>query len=183
VGNSGLEGISYDARNGGSFVTVKQEAPEDILAGTLSFAANVAGTSAMTQLFNPALLGLSTLSDVQTLSSVDALVGTAGADNLLVLSLGSQKLLEVTRTGVIKSSLDLSTISPHNAIEGVTVDQNGTIYLVAEQEQDGSVATALARSRLYVLSSPVPEPEGLALMAVGLAALGFTARRKQRPTA
>jgi len=173
VGNSGLEGISYDARNGGSFVTVKQEAPEDILAGTL----------AMTQLFNPALLGLSTLSDVQTLSSVDALVGTAGADNLLVLSLGSQKLLEVTRTGVIKSSLDLSTISPHNAIEGVTVDQNGTIYLVAEQEQDGSVATALARSRLYVLSSPVPEPEGLALMAVGLAALGFTARRKQRPTA
>jgi uncharacterized protein YjiK len=177
VGNSGLEGISYDPRNGGSFVTVKQEGPEDILAGTLTFA-NGGGVATMSQLFNPTLLGLSTLSDVQALATVDALAGTAAADNLLILSLGSQKLLEVTRTGLILSSLDLSAISPHNAIEGVTIDEKGVIYLVAEQEQDGSTLTP--HSRLIELTAAVPEPEtyGLALTALGV--LGVAARRQKK---
>jgi uncharacterized protein YjiK len=130
VGNSGLEGISYDPRNG-SFVTIKQESPEDIQAGTLSFAGGAGGTAHMQQLFDPALMGLTTLSDVQTLSPVDALAGRAAADNLLVLSLGSKKLVEVNRQGQVLSSFDLSTVLPHNAIEGVTVDEKGTIYLVA----------------------------------------------------
>jgi uncharacterized protein YjiK len=38
VGNNGMEGISYDARNGGSFVTIKQVSPENIQAGSLTFA-------------------------------------------------------------------------------------------------------------------------------------------------
>lgn len=178
VGNSGLEGISYDPRNG-SFVTIKQELPQDIQAGNLTFASGSGGTSTMAQLFDPTLLGLSTLSDVQTLSPVDALAGTAAADNLLILSLGSRKLLEVTRTGLIKSSLDLSAISPHNAIEGLTIDNHGVIYLVAEQEQDGSVATASARSRLIELS-PVPEPESYALALVALGLFGVITRRGRK---
>lgn len=177
VGNDGMEGISYDPRDG-SFVTIKQDIPEDILAGTLTFAA-AGGTSTMTNLFNPSLMGLSTLSDVQTLSPVDALTGTAAADNLLILSLGSHMLIEVDRLGNVKSSFDLSNVLLHNAIEGVTVDQYGTIYLVAEQEQDGSVAVADARSRLIVLTAPVPEPESYAMLLAGLALLGFTARRKR----
>jgi uncharacterized protein YjiK len=179
VGNSGMEGISYDARNGGSFVTIKQEAPQDILGGTLSFAAG-GGVANMTQMFNPSLLGVSTLSDVQTLSGVNSLVGTTAADNLLFLSLGSNRLVEVTRAGVIKSSLDLAGIVPHNAIEGVTIDEKGVIYLVAEQEQDGSIATELARSRLIVLTAPVPEPETYAMLLAGLGLLGFVARRRKQ---
>lgn len=114
VGNSGIEGISYDPRNGG-FVTVKQESPQNIYAGSLTFGAATGGppatltkdgtspkgggTSTMTQLFDPALMGLLTLSDVQTPSPITALAGSAAENNLLVLSLGSRRLIEVDRPG------------------------------------------------------------------------------------
>ncbi len=131
----------------------------------------------MVQLFDPTLMGLSTLSDVQTLSYVNALLGTPAADNLLVLSLGSKKLIEVNRSGQVLSSFDLSNTLPHNAIEGVTVDENGTIYLVAEQIQDGTQGLNHA-SQLIVLTAPVPEPETYAMMFAGLGLLGFMTRRK-----
>jgi PEP-CTERM putative exosortase interaction domain len=136
----------------------------------------------MTPLFDPALLGLSTLSDVQTLSPVDALAGTAAADNLLILSLGSRRLVETDRSGHIFSSFDLSGVLPHNAIEGVTVDELGTIYLVAEQVQDGSNVgiDANPKSQLIVLSAPVPEPGTYAMMAAGIALVGVAARRRRR---
>jgi len=181
VGNSGMEGISYDARNGGSFVTIKQEAPEDILGGTLTFGANGSGVATMSQLFDPSILGLSTLSDVQTLSSVTSLSGTSGMDNLLLLSLGSKMLVEVNRQGQLISSFDLSSVVPHNAIEGITIDENGTIYLVAEQEQDGSVALEDARSKLIILSSnitAVPEANSLGMLLAGLGLMSFVMRRR-----
>lgn len=178
VGNNGMEGISYDPRGAGSFVAIKQQDPQDILAGNLSFAAGLAGVSNMTTLFDPALMGLATLSDVQTLSPVDALAGTAAADNLLVLSLGSRKLVEVTRTGQVLSSFDLSGVLPQNAIEGVTVDEKGTIYLVAEQIQDG-ILPPNPQSQLIVLTAAVPEPETWGMMLAGLGLLGAAARRRQ----
>lgn len=76
------------------------------------------------------------MSDIQTLSPVAHLVGSSAADNLLVLILGSRRLIDVTRTGEIKSSFDLTNILAHNGIEGVTVDEKGNIHLVAEQLQD-----------------------------------------------
>lgn len=177
VGNNGLEGISYDPRNGGSFVTVKQAGPQDVLAGNLTFSNGVGGTSTMSNLFNPALLGVSTLSDVQTLSPVDSLIGSAAEDNLLIYSLGSKKLLEVNRLGDVLSFFDFTNILPNNAIEGVTVDQFGTIYLVAEQNQTSGAPFGSA-SKLIVLAAPVPEPETYAMLLVGLGLMGFVARRK-----
>lgn len=178
VGNDGLEGISVDPRNG-SFVMVKQDVPEDIRAGTLTFGANLSGVANTSTLFDPTLMGVSTLSDVQTLSPVDALAGTAAADNLLVLSLGSRKLLEVNRLGQTLSSFDLSNVLPHNGIEGVTVDEKGNIYLVAEQIQDG-FGPANPQSQLIVLSAmPVPEPESYAIALAGLGLLGVLSRRKK----
>jgi hypothetical protein len=116
-----------------------------------------------------ALFGVNSFSDVQTLAPIDALTGTAAADNLLVLSLDSRKLIEITRGGVVKSELNLSALTTQ-AIEGVTVDHLGKIYLVAEHA--GSQP-----SQLFVLT-PVPEAETYALMLAGLGLLGLARRRK-----
>ena len=164
-----MEGISFDPRDG-SFVAVKQASPQMVLTGTLAFEADLdGGPSAMGTLFSASsLFGLSSLSDVQTLSPVDALAGTPAADNLLLLSLGSKRLVEVNRSGQVLSSLDLSAFTP-NDIEGVTIDELGRIYLVAEDSGFG-------QSRLLVLTA-VPEPATWAMWLVGLAAVGATRRQ------
>lgn len=172
VGNVGTEGISYDARDG-SFVTVKQDSPQSLLAGSLSFSAT-GGVSGMSTLFSGvSLFGLNSLSDVQTLSAVDSFAGTAAADNLLVLSLDSHRLVEINRAGEVLGSLDLAGITTQ-AIEGVTIDEKGTIYLVAED-------SGTPNSRLIVLS-PVPEPESWGMLLGGLTLIAAATRRlrKQR---
>ena len=169
--NSGMEGIRFDPRDG-SFVAVKQTNPQMVLTGTLAFEADAdGGPSAMTTLFSASsLFGLTSLSDVQTLSPVDALAGTAAADNLLLLSLGSKRLVEVSRSGQLLSSLDLSAFTP-NDIEGVTIDELGRIYLVAEDSGFG-------QSRLLVLTA-VPEPATWALWLTGVAGLAALRRRSR----
>jgi uncharacterized protein YjiK len=174
VGNIGIEGISFDPRDG-SFVSVKQDNPQAVLAGRLNFAVG-GGTSTMAPLFDAdALLGVNSLSDVQVLSPIDVLAGSAAADNLLILSLDSRRLIEVDRSGSVLSSVDVSGLTTQ-ALEGLTVDENGVIYLVAEDSGTGT-------SRLFVLTStaPIPEPGSVALMLAGLAALGWRVRRTARP--
>lgn len=173
VGNVGTEGISFDPLTG-KFFSVKQDNPVQVREHTLNFGVG-GGTATNNVLFSgtSSVFGLNNLADVQTLSSVDALVGTAAADNLLLLSLDSRKLVEVDRgTGTVLSQFDLSGVTTQ-AIEGVTIDELGTIYLVAEDS--GSPA-----SRLFVLStSPVPEPESVALVAAGLVTCLVLRRRQQ----
>lgn len=176
VGNNGFEGMSYDPRDG-SFIAVKQQVPQDVLAGGLTFAGGTGGVSTMANLFDPALLGVASLSDVQTLSLVDALAGTPAADNLLFLSLGSRRLVETDRLGNVLSTLDLTSLLPSNAFEGVTVDEHGNIYLVAEHAQDG---TELNGSSKLVVLAPVPEPEAYVLTLAGLGVLALASRRTRR---
>jgi hypothetical protein len=151
-------------------VSVKQDTPQAILAGSLSFA-QTGGVSTMAPLFDPALLGLESLSDVQTLSPVNAFMAQPAADNLLILSLDSRRLVEVDRSGAILSSFDLSTVTAQ-AIEGITVDEHGTLYLVAEDSGFGN-------SRLFVLT-PVPEPETYTMMLLGLGLLAGKLRGRIR---
>jgi hypothetical protein len=125
----------------------------------------------MTQLFNPGLLGLASLSDIASVAAIDALAGAPAEDNLLILSLDSRRLVETTRTGTILSSFDLAGVTTQ-AIEGVTIDENGIIYLVAEGADD-------VRSRLIALA-PIPEPETYALMLLGLAAVVWRVRQRSR---
>lgn len=172
VGNVGTEGISFDAATG-QFYSVKQDNPAELRVSTLNFA--VGGGSATTSVLysgTASLFGLNSLSDVQTLSSVDALIGTAAADNLLVLSLDSKMLIELDPgTGQVLGSLNLAGITSQ-AIEGVTVDHRGTIYLVAEDSGTGN-------SRLFVMSAPVPEAETWAMMLAGLGLVGVMAARRR----
>ena len=137
-------------------------------------AAGAAGTARITQLFNAAPMGPPTLSDIQTLSAVEWLVGTNAADKLRVLRLGSRRLIEVTRTGKIDSSFDFVNILAHNGIEGVTVGAKGNINLVAEQLQHAfAVGISNPQSQLIVLTAPVPEPATCALMLAGLGLVAF----------
>jgi len=170
VGNVGTEGISYDPRDG-RFWSVKQDNPAELRVATLNFAVG-GGSATSTTLFSGAssLFGLNSLSDIAVLGGVDRLVGTTAADNLLILSLDSTKLIEVDRNGNTLSSFNLGSVTSQ-AIEGVTIDEKGTIYLVAEDSGTGN-------SRLITLTSPVPEPTSLALMAGGLALIGWRARRR-----
>lgn len=167
VGNVGTEGISFDPRDG-SFYSVKQDNSAQLRKSTLNFATGF-GTTSTTTLFSGAssLFGLNSLSDVQTLSSIDGLAASAAADNLLILSLDSKKLAEVSPfTGQVLSSFDLSNVTAQ-AIEGITVDHLGNIYLVAENN-----GTSSPNSRLFVLT-PTAVPVPGAVWLFGSALIGF----------
>lgn len=175
VGNLGTEGISVDPVTG-KFYSVKQDSPAELRVSTLNFATGF-GTATTTTLFSGSsgLFGLDSLSDVQTLSGIDGL-DAADAGNLLVLSLDSRRLAEVDpATGSVLGMFNLASLTPQ-AIEGVTVDELGNIYLVAED-------TGTGNSRLLVLSpSPVPVPAAVWLLGSGLAGLAGVARRRRQRT-
>ncbi|MFO0828525.1 MAG: SdiA-regulated domain-containing protein [Phycisphaerales bacterium] len=125
VGNVGLEGISFDPL-ADNYVLVKEKQPQGAYVATLDWSIPA---GSMTDLFVPNL-GVADLSDVQVLSTVPSLVGTADQNNLLILSQESRKLLEVTRAGDVLSSFDFTTIA--SDAEGVTIGPDGTIYVVGE---------------------------------------------------
>jgi uncharacterized protein YjiK len=177
VGNVGTEGISYDSRDG-SFYSVKQDNPAQLRKSTLNFAVG-GGTASTSILFSgpnsaSSLFGLNSLSDLQTLSSVNSLANSAAADNLLILSLDSKKLAEVSPfSGQLISSFDLANLTTQ-AIEGVTVDHLGNIYLVAENN-----GTSFPNSRLFVLT-PTAVPVPGAVWMFGSALLGMLGLRRRK---
>lgn len=168
VGNIGIEGISFDPRDG-SFVTVKEKTAQEVNLNAISF--GTPGSATIGSLFTPNL-GVLDLSDVQVLATVPSLLGGAEEDNLLILSQESSTLLEVARDGSILSSLYLGTLSGN--IEGVTIDADGVIYLTAEE------SNAIAGSTLFVLTQPPAVPVPASLPLLGSALGGLLALRWRR---
>lgn len=168
TGNTGLEGASYDRVSGDIFL-VKEKAPQALYQASWDRASHTATVNDLIARANPfsRLFGTLDLADVQVLSSVPALQGTAWADRLLVLSQETPRLMVVGRDGQVFSQFDLSGLA--GDIEGVTIDDLGTIYLVGETPA------------LYVLSATVPavpEPSSIALLLAGVAvAAGCRFRR------
>jgi len=173
IGNEGLEGVSWD-RHTGDFYAIKETNDQKIwhLTGV-----DFAGNGTVEELFDPALLGLRSLSDISVLSNSDAFFGTAFGDNLLILSATSEMLLEVTKAGEILSRFDLSDI-PVETIEGVTVDNLGNIYLAGENSLVG-LGSGLIKLKRNEVAAAVPEPATWAMMLGGLGLVGGAMRRRK----
>ena len=125
VSNIGLEGICFDPLSG-KYVTVKEKTPQAVTEATI----NWGGPSAtVIDLFTPNL-GVLDLSDVQVLTTVPSLIGTADQDTLIIYSQESQRLMEVSRTGQVLSTFSFIGIATD--AEGVTIGPDGVIYVVGE---------------------------------------------------
>ncbi|OYW46159.1 MAG: hypothetical protein B7Z08_01450 [Sphingomonadales bacterium 32-68-7] len=181
AGNSGLEGIAYN-RVTGDYFGVKERQSETIWK--ISGANFGTETASVSTLFNAeALPGMDRLSDVAVLSN-SRFWNQPFGENLLILSGRSFKILEVTQTGTVVGSLDLSgfksLVDPRNTggkFEGLTLDEEGNIYLVSDDGDN----TIDPQSFLVKLgySAPVPEPETWALMILGFGLIGGAMRRRR----
>ena len=128
VGNAGIEGLSYDPLTG-RFIMVKEKTLQAVYDATLDFAGNTASVAELVPPANPfaQIFGTADLSDVQVLTTVQSLRGTADQNNLLIYSQESSRLLEVSRSGRILSQSDFCAIA--GDAERATIDGNGILFI------------------------------------------------------
>lgn len=141
IGNIGLEGVSNDPETGG-FIVVKEIEPEGIFQTGINWETGVATngsptTEESTNLFDPALAGTKDFSDVFALASLKSLSGTEKS-HLLIISQESGRIVNVDRSGHVSSTLTLVRDAgnpltiPEQTDEGVTMDEEGNLYVVNE---------------------------------------------------
>jgi uncharacterized protein YjiK len=175
-GNTGLEGVAYDPVTNTLWGT-KEQAPitiyqtSDISAGTNVTVSNPFPGNRFSR------AGINSMSDIYMLASSSAFaLDDPRRLNLFILARDSKVILEMTREGDLVSKLDISFLG-RSTIEGITMDDQGNIYLVAEQMANGVGNDG--KSALYVLSA-VPEPSTYALIGIASlgAILGYVRKRK-----
>ena len=122
---------------------MKEKQPAGIFQTSINFATGTASNGSpttvnATNLFDPAKLGLLDFADVFALSNVASLAGRPDSGNLLVLSQESGKLVETDRAGNVLSTLVIASDAGNplsiadQQHEGVTMDDQGNLYLVNE---------------------------------------------------
>jgi len=135
VGNTGLEGVSYD-RPRGEFILMQEKDPESIFKTSIDFLSGP--LPGWTDLFDPALASLADFSDVFALSNLRFLAGAPEESHLLVISQESGQIVQIDRAGTVHSRLTI-TAPPGNflsvadmTMEGATMDEEGLLYVVNE---------------------------------------------------
>ncbi len=142
IGNVGTEGLSYDPYSSG-FICVKEISPIGLFQTGVDFTAGTATngsatTTNSTNLFDPALLGMSDTADVFALSNLPSLSGKAQEGNLLVLSQENGRVVNVDRSGTVSSTLNIAAVVGDTLSvadmqhEGLTMDRDGVLYIVNE---------------------------------------------------
>jgi uncharacterized protein YjiK len=142
IGNTGIEGITFDPLTGG-FVLVKEKDPESIFLTAIDFNAGTATNGSPTatssiDLFNPALANLADFSDVFALSNLPSLNGQSDVSHLLVISQESGQIVNIDRSGAVSSRLTIVADAgsvlgvPDMTMEGLTMDRDGNLYVVNE---------------------------------------------------
>jgi uncharacterized protein YjiK len=142
IGNVGTEGLSYDPLTSG-YIVLKETTPIGVFQTGVDFAAGTAtngsaSTVNSTNLFDPALMGLTDVADVFAMSNIPSLSSLPLYNNLLVLSQENAKIVNIDRSGVIANSLTIVS-DPGNPLdvanqqhEGLTMDRDGILYVTSE---------------------------------------------------
>ncbi|RYD45897.1 MAG: hypothetical protein EOP85_08485, partial [Verrucomicrobiaceae bacterium] len=140
--NTGTEGLSWDPLTGG-FVVLKEKAPIGVFHTMVDFASRTATNGSSTtvnseNLFDTTLLGMTDVADVFTFSNLPAMAGMPHEGNMLVLGQEDARVVNISRSGVIHSTLNITAdpgdtvSSPNMQHEGITMDRDGNIYVVNE---------------------------------------------------
>jgi uncharacterized protein YjiK len=169
AGNSGLEGVAWDPINQ-TIWGVKETSPMGIFEMS-----NVGGggQSMLTTPFHSRFLtnaGLTDIADIYIMAACAAFgVDDPRRMNILILSQEDNVILEMTRQGQVVDRLDISSIGRHT-IEGITMDDEGNIYLASEGNPTAPIGSPQKGSGIHVLSA-IPEPSTALLGAIGTLAL------------
>ncbi len=142
VNNIGTEGASFDPITNG-YIVIKEISPMGIFQTVVDFAAGTATNGSPTtensiNLFDPALLPVTDLADVFALSNIPALATNALYPNLLLISQESAKIVNVNRSGVISSFLNITSDVGNplslasQQFEGLTMDRDYKLYVSSE---------------------------------------------------
>lgn len=142
IGNTGLEGLSWDPATNG-FLFVKEKTPLSIFQTSVNFNTGTASngspsSTSSVDLFNPTLVSLLDFSDVFALSNLPSLASQPEYDNLLIISQESGQIVNVDRGGTVWSRLTIvaDVGSPlavaDMTMEGLTMDWDGFLYVANE---------------------------------------------------
>jgi hypothetical protein len=131
-------------------VSIKEKNPQNVYRVTGSFAT---GASTYTDIFATAQLGVNDIADVLALATVPGVADGPDANNLLLLSQSSQRLLKVSRTGQILGTLSLTSLATNP--EGVTMDASQRLYICSDSTAPKLYVYAPAASDLCTCPSDI----------------------------
>ena len=156
--NIGLEGVTNDPLHPNTMIAIKESGPERIYSTEINWeletATNFEGQGTLPgegELFPASDVGTLDFSDVYALANVPG-ISAAEESNLLVISQESGEVVNISRSGHVNSRLaelaePSDTISvPDMTNEGVTMDQNGMLYIV---DEDGGGSQAHPQLWVY----------------------------------